>query len=561
MSDYQYLSPWVIGANGPTPEQQRIIDDANAQRAQGMVFNGVSGYVPADQYNWRDKFGGAGNSWGGVYGLSLDPGAFASENDFMAAYNAGILANQPKVLGGVEQRADGSLFIGRDGGMKDDGYYYSGDLGDNGNVMGRFQLTPDTKVRLTGKDGEVLYQGQGTSAGPELMDALSFGVNKTGKSHYNVQTMDANGNWNTVVKGDPGPGLLGNFLTAMAITGGAILGGHFLLPLLGGGAAGGAAAGTAAAAGAGGAVGASSLGGALAASGAGLSAGAIGAGAGLAGGLGAGLSGGAGAGAGLGSGLATVLGDTLVVTGAAGGGIGAGALGALGAGALAGGAAAAGGLGGASSGTGAAGSGNAVIDPATGDLVVTGATPTSGLGALGATGAATGAAVGGAAAAGSGTGSTPGDAPGGDIVVNGGQGAPVGGLTAGGVAAGAGAAAAGSGAANAANAAPKSTLDKILDYLQLGALGTGLLGNVLGGSGSGSGNGTIPGGLGSGSNPIFNAPLPTANIPGGVGSPANLGPRTMPDQDWNKYAMHPEQSFFKYVPQNPAPGGLSSLGN
>ena len=550
MSDYKYLAPWM----NPTPEMMA----AGGLNPDGTV--GVytpNGFVSATDYAdgaWRQNFGGGG-PWENAYGLNLDPNNFATQADFMKAYEDGILANNPKILGGVERRADGSLFIGRDGGMKDDGNYYSGDLYDNGNVMGRYVLTPDTKVRLTGKDGEVLYQGEGTGAGPELMDALSFGVNKDGKSTYNVQTQDASGNWQTVVKGDPGPGLLGNFLTALAITGGAVLAGSVLLPALGagaGGAAGAASAGAGAAGGA--AAGAGAAAGGLGAglgivgpaglitvtapaAAAGLSAGALGAlgAAGLAGGaaaLGGGASGASGAGAAGGA----LPGDIVVTAPAAGGGA---------AGTAAGGLA---GLGGAGAATGAAGStAPSGIDPATGDIVVNAPAQTGGLGSLGA-----GAAAGGAAA--TGAAGVPGEAPPADITVTGGQGTPVGGLTAGGVAAGAGAAAAGG-----SGAAATSPLDKIINYLQLGALGSGLLGNLIGGSGSGSGNGTVPGGLNGGLNPVFNSQLPTANIPGGVGAASNLGPRAMPDQDWTKYAMHPEQSFFKYVPQNP--GGLSSLGN
>jgi len=104
----------------------------------------------------------------------------------------------------------------------------------------------------------------------------------------------------------------------------------------------------------------------------------------------------------------------------------------------------------------------------------------------------------------------------------------------------------------------KSTIDKIVDYLQLGALGTGLLGNLFGGGGSSTEAGTIPGGLNGDLNPIFSAQLPTADIPG-VGPASNLGARQMPDQDWTRYAMRPGQSFFNYVPQTytpPPPGQI-----
>jgi hypothetical protein len=564
-SGYQYLNPSVINGGQMTPAQQAISDQANWYRANGYVFDGVRGYVPAAQYDWRSKFGG-NNGWTNAYGLTLNAKDYATEADFMNAYNKGIVANNPAILGGVEQKADGSVFIGRDGGMKDDGSWYSGDLYDNGNTMGRFVLTPQTEVRLTGKDGEVLYGGSGVGAGPELMDALSFGVNKGGKSNYNVQTKDANGNWQTVVKGDPGPGLLSNFLTAVGIVGGAALAGSVLLPALGAGAAGGAAGAGAAAGGvgAGAAAGAGALG---AAAGGGLgvvgagglitvtgaAAGGLGAGALAAGALGAGALGagaaalGGGGGSGASGGLGSVGADgTITVTGAAPAASG----GLSGLGAAAGAAAGAG----AATGT-ATGSAASPVDPATGDIVVSGQPAQGGLSGLGASAVP--------AAAGAATGLGVVDPATGDITVTGGQGAPVSGVTAGGIAAGTGAAAAAAGSSAAATTPPaaKSPLDKIIDYLQLGALGTGLLGNVLGGSGSGAGTGTIPGGLNGGLNPVFHQTLPTGTIPGGVGTAANFGPRTMPAQDWTKYAMKPEQSFFNYVPQPPAQSGLASLGS
>lgn len=113
-----------------------------------------------------------------------------------------------------------------------------------------------------------------------------------------------------------------------------------------------------------------------------------------------------------------------------------------------------------------------------------------------------------------------------------------------------------SGAGSVTAPPEKSTLDKIVDYLRLAGLGTGLLGGLLGGGGGSGKAGKIPGGIG-GLNPIFSGSLPTnPNIPG-VGTAANLGVRTMPAQDWTRYGMRPEQSFFNYVPSNytpPAPG-------
>ena len=97
----------------------------------------------------------------------------------------------------------------------------------------------------------------------------------------------------------------------------------------------------------------------------------------------------------------------------------------------------------------------------------------------------------------------------------------------------------------------KSTVDKIIDGLRAAGLLTGLVGNAIGGGGK-SGTGTMPGPLGN-LNPIFSKTLPTANVPGGVGNPSNFAPRQMPDQNWNRYAMNPEQSFFNYVPQRYTP--------
>lgn len=82
------------------------------------------------------------------------------------------------------------------------------------------------------------------------------------------------------------------------------------------------------------------------------------------------------------------------------------------------------------------------------------------------------------------------------------------------------------------------------DYLQLAGLGLSALGGGGGGSGSA---GKIPGGAFGSLNPLFSKALPQANLPGA----GDLTPRTMPVQDWNTYAMRPEQSFFNYVPQNP----------
>lgn len=81
------------------------------------------------------------------------------------------------------------------------------------------------------------------------------------------------------------------------------------------------------------------------------------------------------------------------------------------------------------------------------------------------------------------------------------------------------------------------------DYLQLAGLGL----SALGGGGGSASAGKIPGGAFGSLNPLFSKALPQANLPGA----GDLTPRTMPVQDWNTYAMRPEQSFFNYVPQNP----------
>lgn len=89
----------------------------------------------------------------------------------------------------------------------------------------------------------------------------------------------------------------------------------------------------------------------------------------------------------------------------------------------------------------------------------------------------------------------------------------------------------------------KSTIDKVIDGLRAAGLITGFVGNAFGGGGGGSGA-TVPGGLNGDLNPIFSADLPTGGL-----AALDFAPRQMPEQDWNTYAMRPEQSFFKNVPQ------------
>lgn len=110
-----------------------------------------------------------------------------------------------------------------------------------------------------------------------------------------------------------------------------------------------------------------------------------------------------------------------------------------------------------------------------------------------------------------------------------------------------------------ADSAGGTSLQDIVNYLRLGGLAVGTLGNLFGGSKNGSSNGTIPGGLMGNLGGIFSGSLPTNPIiPGtGGGTAASLGARTMPAQDWTKYGMRPEQSFFNQVPSKytpPAPG-------
>lgn len=143
-------------------------------------------------------------------------------------------------------------------------------------------------------------------------------------------------------------------------------------------------------------------------------------------------------------------------------------------------------------------------------------------------------------------------APGGEIVVNApvgtGAGLPPIDITSGalaGIGASVGAIPGGAVQPTPAGSNP-STLSQISKYLEMAGYGTSILGALLGGGkGGAGGSGTIPGGFG-GIAPVFNAQLPSANLPG-VG---DMSPRVMPAQDWATYGMRPEQSFFRNVPQN-----------
>lgn len=94
---------------------------------------------------------------------------------------------------------------------------------------------------------------------------------------------------------------------------------------------------------------------------------------------------------------------------------------------------------------------------------------------------------------------------------------------------------------------PKTEVDSglsTMDKIRLGLLGAGLLSDVAGGDGGGPA-GRIPGGLGGGLAPVFNAPLPKANLPVST-------PRTASDVggiDYYRYGYGPEQSFYTNVPK------------
>lgn len=187
------------------------------------------------------------------------------------------------------------------------------------------------------------------------------------------------------------------------------------------------------------------------------------------------------------------------------------------------------------------------------DIVVTAGIPSAGGLSTGAIGGTLGSGALGGALSGAGSPATPQPTSpsqqvtqGSDIVVNGqvprppvfGTGA-LGGLAGAGAigsALGSSGVAAGTSGVTAPNAtAPQSTLDKILDYIQLAQYGSSTLGSLFGGGANAGGLG----GVGS-LNPIFGAQLPTSNLP-------DMSPRSQPT-DWNRYAFGPERSFFNNVP-------------
>lgn len=123
--------------------------------------------------------------------------------------------------------------------------------------------------------------------------------------------------------------------------------------------------------------------------------------------------------------------------------------------------------------------------------------------------------------------------------------APVGAVGAGAAAAGAAGGPNSLGGQLAEAAAAGKLSPDIVDYLRAAGLLTGLVGDLVGGSGSSGKRGTWnPGAI----NPVFSKQLPTSGF-----VPTNRSPRDMPAQDWNKYGMQPEQSFWSDVPQRYVP--------
>lgn len=102
----------------------------------------------------------------------------------------------------------------------------------------------------------------------------------------------------------------------------------------------------------------------------------------------------------------------------------------------------------------------------------------------------------------------------------------------------------------------KDTLDKVIDYLRLGGLGLSTIGGLVGGGGGG-GQFRMPGGTGA-LNSVFSSKLPTPNLPGSIGG-GGTGARPATDLagqglsspiDYYRYGYGPQQSFFNYVPQS-----------
>ena len=459
---------------------------------------------------------------------------------------------------------------------------YSPTDGDGNTVGNPLMFQQGKGYALTDKSGKVLAK----AATPAELEALAAKASGQSADDWYVFGTDDQGNFDF----NPGTALYDNTnkgsFESMIIPMLAIAGAGFGLSSLGLGAAGGAGAG--------------GLGG-----GAGLGAGAGGAGGGL-GGVGGALSGAGGAIGGAGAGLGGIT-----VVGAPGIGLGTGlAGGALGLGGMAG----LSQLANPVASTGAASGSTGTVGAAPGDIVVTGA-PTSGLSAA-EVAAATGAATGGAGAAAVGAGGAPpaelppaeppftgeivvpgtaaptipvapiaaiggagalaaaaggaGGAPAGatptgaeagagagDIVVTG---APTSG---GNIVAGIGAGAGAAGVANAVAGANGGTGGGgggnggglgLSDYLTLGSLAIGGLGNLLGGGGGGA-NGTIPAGFGAGAGgDIFNKPLPTLPATSPF-APQNLGPRDVSKtyDQWVTGGYGAPTSYFNHVPLQSTP--------
>lgn len=432
------------------------------------------------------------------------------------------------------------------------------------NPTGEIYATPGTKYRLTNERGQdaVLVEGEGQTALDQIYSlAKNMSETEKKKANWKVEVYEpGNNKWRPVADDDPPSKTLSMIAKIGLPIAGALVG----LPVFGLSGLGASAAGAAAG---------SALGGALA----GDSLGSILKGAALSGGLtfaGGSLLGGAGSGGGGTAGSAGGAG------GAAGGAAGSagGALGAAGdivvqgirniPTAISG---AAGALGSAGAALAAGGGGGSPTQPANpvepNPITVVGSpppTPPLDPGVL-----AGGAGVVGAGAALGGGGGTPTtDANGvtndpNPITVTG-QPSAITNLDPG-VLSGLGLTAAQiaaltSGIPPVQPGAQGNTLNDIVNYLQAAGLLTGFLGDLFGGGGGG-GSRRIPAGWGSSAlGGVFTKPLPTANLPGVSGRTARL----MPPQDWTKYAMRPEQSFWSNVPSRytpPPPGQYDLWGN
>ena len=101
-----------------------------------------------------------------------------------------------------------------------------------------------------------------------------------------------------------------------------------------------------------------------------------------------------------------------------------------------------------------------------------------------------------------------------------------------------------------------STLDDIVNYLRLGGLGLGLVGDLFGGGGGSTSPGRIPAGLFGGTrSPTFGAQLPAPNMPGLSSAPrtaADLAGQGLASNiDYYRYGYGPEQSFRSNVAAAP----------